>query len=205
MAESKTIDQLPHKQTIAANDMLPLDDGAQSYSIYFSVLLAAIPGITGAALSQDGKGIVFTFRDGSTATVTTSDSSKQDVLTFDSTPTSGSNNPVTSNGIAAALALINQAITDEAQTARQAEQGNADAASAAASAAAAAQTTANTAVTNAATAQSTAEAAGTAASNAAAAVVTERTRAATAEGVLADAIDDLGLQVVNGKLCAVYN
>ena len=51
MAESKTIDQLPLKQSLAANDIFPIDDGAQSYGLYFSVLLAAIPGLTGVALT----------------------------------------------------------------------------------------------------------------------------------------------------------
>lgn len=40
------------------------------------------------------------------------DNSKQDRLTFDATPTSGSNNPVTSDGVAKAIGDINT-ILDE--------------------------------------------------------------------------------------------
>lgn len=205
MAEAKTIDQLPTKATLAANDMLPVDDGAQSYKVLFSVLLASIPGLTGVALSQDQTSLVFTFRNGSTTTLRTSDPLKQNVLTFDTTPTSGSSNPVTSGGVYTAEAALNQAIIDEAAAARQAEQGNADATARAQAAAEAAQGTANGAVTDAAAAQSTANAAASAASAAATAAANEKTRAEGVEAQLAATIDALGLQVVNGKLCAVYN
>jgi hypothetical protein len=205
MAEAKTIDQLPAKASLVANDMFPVDDGAQSYKIFFSVLLAAIPGLTGVALSQDSTSLVFTFRDGSTQTFRTTDPRKQDVLTFDATPTENSTNPVTSGGVYAADAGLDRRITDEADRARQAEQGNADAVATAQAAAEAAQRAANSAASAASAAQSTADGAASAASSAAAAVAAERQRAATAENALADAIDDLGLQVVNGKLCAVYN
>lgn len=111
MADAKTIDQLPNKSSLAGSDMLPVDDGAQSYKVLFSNLLAAIPGLTGAALSQDGTSIVVTYRDGTTVTLRTSDPEKQDALTFDQTPTDGSNNPVTSDGIADALAAKQDTLT----------------------------------------------------------------------------------------------
>lgn len=205
MAESKTIDQLPVKQSVAANDLFPVDDGAQSYAMTFATLLAGIPGLTGVARSQDGAGIVFTFRDGTTRTITTSDSSKQDALTFDSAPTQGSSNPVTSGGVFSAIGAVSDDVGSETQRATDAERSIAQAAADAATAAGNAQTAADNAATAAGNAQTTADNAARAASGAAEAVVTERERAARAEGALADAIDDLGLQVVNGKLCAVYN
>jgi cytoskeletal protein RodZ len=205
MAESKTIDQLPVKQSVAANDLFPVDDGAQSYAMTFATLLAGIPGLTGVALTQDGKGIVFTFRDGTTQTITPTDSGKQDVLTFDNVPTQNSSNPVKSGGVFSAIGTVADAVAEETQRATGAESAIAQAAADAATAAGNAQTTADNAATAAGNAQTAAGNAATAASGAAAAVTAERERAARAESALADAIDDLGLQVVNGKLCAVYN
>lgn len=205
MAESKTIDQLPVKQSVAANDLFPVDDGAQSYAMTFATLLAGIPGLTGVALTQDGKGIVFTFRDGTTQTITPTDSGKQDVLTFDNVPTQNSSNPVKSGGVFSAIGTVADAVAEETQRATGAESAIAQAAADAATAAGNAQTTADNAATAAGNAQTTADNAVRAASGAAEAVATERERAARAESALADAIDDLGLQVVNGKLCAVYN
>lgn len=205
MAESKTIDQLPVKSSVAANDLFPVDDGAQSYAMTFATLLAGIPGLTGVALTQDGKGIVFTFRDGTTQTITPTDSGKQDVLTFDNVPTQNSSNPVKSGGVFSAIGTVSDAVAEETQRATGAESSIAQAAAGAATAAGNAQTAADNAATAAGNAQTTANNAATAASGAAAAVTAERERAARAESALADAIDDLGLQVVNGKLCAVYN
>lgn len=205
MAESKTIDQLPRKATVAGNDIFPIDDGVQSYGLLFSALLAAIPGLTGAALTQDQAGIVFTFRDGTTTTLTTHDSTKQNTLTFDNVPTQGSTNPVKSGGVYASVSAVASALSEETQRATEAEGSIATAAQNAANAASAAQTSANSAASAASAAQSTANAANTAAGNAATAVANEKTRAEDAEASLATSINNLGLQVVNGKLCAVYN
>ncbi len=205
MAESKTIDQLPRKATVTGNDIFPIDDGVQSYGLLFSALLAAIPGLTGAALTQDQTGIVFTFRDGTTTTLTTHDSTKQNTLTFDNVPTQGSTNPVKSGGVYASVSAVASALSEETQRAVEAEGSIATAAQNAANAASAAQTSANSAASAASAAQSTANAANTAAGNAATAVANEKTRAEDAEASLATSINNLGLQVVNGKLCAVYN
>ena len=173
MAESKTIDQLPRKATVAGSDIFPIDDGVQSYGLLFSVLLAAIPGLTGAALTQDQTGIVFTFRDGSTKTLTTHDSTKQDTLTFDNVPTQGSTNPVKSGGVYNSVSAVESALSEETQRATGAEGSIATAAQNAANAASAAQTSANNAANAASAAQSTANAANTAAGNAATAVANE--------------------------------
>ena len=206
MAESKTIDQLPRKATVAGSDIFPIDDGVQSYGLLFSVLLAAIPGLTGAALTQDQTGIVFTFRDGSTKTLTTHDSTKQDTLTFDNVPTQGSTNPVKSGGVYNSVSAVESALSEETQRATGAEGSIATAAQNAANAASAAQTSANNAAFAASAAQSTANAANTAAGNAATAVTNEKTRAQMAEAANASALqaykDLLGLSVdEEGYIC----
>ena len=206
MAESKTIDQLPRKATVAGSDIFPIDDGVQSYGLLFSVLLAAIPGLTGAALTQDQTGIVFTFRDGSTKTLTTHDSTKQDTLTFDNVPTQGSTNPVKSGGVYNSVSAVESALSEETQRATGAEGSIATAAQNAANAASAAQTSANNAANAASAAQSTANAANTAAGNAATAVTNEKTRAQMAEAANASALqaykDLLGLSVdEEGYIC----
>ena len=113
--------------------------------------------------------------------------SKQDPITVDDAPIENSTNPIQSGAVYTLQQnTLSRFGTDEAaiQTA---------------------QTTANGAVTDAATAQSTANGAASAASAAATAAANEKTRAEGAEARLAEALDALGLQVVNGKLCAVYN
>ena len=157
MAESKTIDQLPVKQSVAANDLFPVDDGAQSYAMTFATLLAGIPGLTGVTLTQDGKGIVFTFRDGTTQTITPTDSGKQDVLTFDNVPTQNSSNPVKSGGVFSAIGTVSDAVAEETQRATGAESSIAQAAADAATAAGNAQTAADNAATAAGNAQTAAD------------------------------------------------
>ena len=120
-ADSKTIDQLPTKDTLNLTDMFPVDDGEQTYKVLLSTLIQNIPGITNIAISQDGQSIVVTPRTGQPVTITTHDNSKQDVLSFDSQPTENSNNPVKSGGVYAADAALADAILLEAQTARESE------------------------------------------------------------------------------------
>lgn len=120
-ADSKTIDQLPTKDTLNLTDMFPVDDGEQTYKVLLSTLIQNIPGITNIAISQDGQSIVVTPRTGQPVTITTHDNSKQDVLSFDSQPTENSNNPVKSGGVYAADAALADAILLEAQTARASE------------------------------------------------------------------------------------
>lgn len=120
-ADSKTIDQLPTKDTLNSSDMFPVDDGEQTYKVLLSTLIQNIPGITNIAISQDGQSIVVTPRTGQPVTITTHDNSKQDVLSFDSQPTENSNNPVKSGGVYAADAALADAILLEAQIARESE------------------------------------------------------------------------------------
>ena len=125
MAEgtAKTIDQLPTKQSILGSDFIPLDDGTQSYKTTWAALLALTGGITSATAS--GNTLTITTQSGQTYTLTITDSSKQDVLTFDATPTDGSSNPVTSDGIYDAVHAVSVALASEASTARTAEEANA--------------------------------------------------------------------------------
>ncbi len=119
---AKTIDQLPTKQSILGTDYIPLDDGTQSYKTTWAALLALTGGIVSATVS--GNTITITTQGGQTYTLTPSDSSKQDVLTFDPTPTDGSSNPVTSNGVYDAVHEVSVALAGEAATARAAEEAN---------------------------------------------------------------------------------
>lgn len=125
MAEgtAKTIDQLPTKQSVLGSDFIPLDDGTQSYKTTWAALLALTGGITSATAS--GNTLTITTQSGQTYTLTITDSSKQDVLTFDATPTDGSSNPVTSDGIYDAVHAVSVALASEASTARTAEEANA--------------------------------------------------------------------------------
>lgn len=125
MAEgtAKTIDQLPTKSSILGSDFLPMDDGTQSYKVTWAALLALTGGIASATAS--GNTLTITTKGGQVYTFTPSDDSKQDVLTFDTTPIDGSTNPVTSNGVYDAVHEVSVALASEASTARAAEEANA--------------------------------------------------------------------------------
>lgn len=141
MAEgsAKTIDLLPEKKSLTDGDMFPIDDGAQTYRVLWSTILKQAGGIKTV---KEGTGTIsITLNDGTAFTITTSDPSKQPLLTWDSAPTSGSANPVTSDGIYKAIdevsSELNQtgerieansaAIADEAKRAKAAEAANAKA------------------------------------------------------------------------------
>lgn len=128
--QAKTIDQLPEKTEIQNEDLIVLDDGTQTYKILWSTILKAITGVTAIELEKEsGKetgGIKITYRDGTSKSIKTTDPGKQDTLTFDDAPKTGSKNPVTSGGLAIALQNIENSISAEAQTARDAEKKNAD-------------------------------------------------------------------------------
>lgn len=125
MAEgtAKTIDQLPTKSSILGTDYIPLDDGTQSYKVTWAVLLALTGGI--ASFAASGNTLTITTQSGQIYSFSPSDSSKQDALTFDSTPTDGSSNPVTSDGVYDAINVVSSALANEASTARSAEEANA--------------------------------------------------------------------------------
>ena len=121
-ADSKTIDQLPTKDTLNNGDFIPVDDGEQTYKVLFSTIIASVPGVTGIALSEDGQSIVVTIRgQQNPVTITTHDNTKQNVLSFDNEPTQSSANPVKSGGVYAADAALATAIQNEANTARASE------------------------------------------------------------------------------------
>ena len=105
---AKTIDQLPEKKELVAGDMFPIDDGAQTYCATWATILAAAGGIKEVETST-GK-IKITLHDGTVLDITTSDPTKQPLLTWDNAPTSGSENPVTSDGIFQAVAATGDKI-----------------------------------------------------------------------------------------------
>lgn len=109
--QAKTIDQLPEKASILASDMLAIDDGVQSYRTTWGKLLSIAGGIKSVETTDNS--IIITLNDETTKfTITTSDPSKQDKLTFDTAPTPGSSNPVTSGGVYTALSSRDEAISD---------------------------------------------------------------------------------------------
>ena len=127
MAESseKTIDQLPTKSSILGTDYIPIDDGTQSYKTTWAALVALTGGIASCVAS--GNTLTITTMGGQIYTFTPSDSSKQDVLTFDSVPTDGSSNPVTSDGVYDAVHDVSTALAGEVSRATAAEEANATA------------------------------------------------------------------------------
>lgn len=129
MAESsgvaKTIDQLPEKTSVAGTDMIPIDDGAQSYRVLWSTLLKLTGGVKTIETSNNTTKI--TLQDGTEFSITQSDPAKQDKLTFDSAPTKDSTNPVTSGGVYTAVGVVSGDLAKEAETARAAELKNSEA------------------------------------------------------------------------------
>ena len=101
----KTIAELPLITTIADNDLLVIDDGSRNYSIKWGVLKNLITGISSFTADNTAGTISITLSTGAVLTITPHDPTKQDVLTFDTTPTAGSTKPVTSGGIKSALDL----------------------------------------------------------------------------------------------------
>lgn len=110
---AKTIDLLPEKTSILDGDMIPIDDGAQTYHVLWSTILKQAGGIKSV---KEGPGTIsITLNDGTAFTITTSDPTKQPLLTWDSTPTSGSDNPVTSDGIYKAVDTVSTSLTQAGQ------------------------------------------------------------------------------------------
>lgn len=97
----KTIDQLPSKDTLIDTDLIVVDDGTVSYKIPVGLFKTFMTGV--ASMTTDKGTITLTLSNGKTLSCTPSDPEKQNKLTFDSTPTANSNNPVTSAGIKSAL------------------------------------------------------------------------------------------------------
>ena len=101
----KTIAELTLISSIADNDLLVIDDGARNYSIKWSTLKSVLTTVTGFSVNNTAGTITITLGNNTSLTVTPHDPTKQNLLTFDETPTAGSDNPVKSGGIKTALDL----------------------------------------------------------------------------------------------------
>jgi len=99
---TKYISELTSTARISDTDTFVIDDGAHNYKIAWSALKALLGTVSKLEASDNGQ-ITITLADGTTHSCTPHDPTKQDVLTFDASPTTGSNNPVTSNGVKAEL------------------------------------------------------------------------------------------------------
>lgn len=99
---TKYISELTSTSRISDSDVFVIDDGTHNYKIAWSALKALLG--TVSSIEADDKGqITITLADGTSHSCTPHDPTKQDALTFDASPTTGSNNPVTSNGVKAEL------------------------------------------------------------------------------------------------------
>jgi len=99
----KTIAELPVVATLTDNDLLVIDDGSRNYAITWGNLKTKVTGVTGFTVDNTAGTITITLATGATLTVTPHDPTKQDTLSWDSTPTADSTKPVTSGGVKAAL------------------------------------------------------------------------------------------------------
>ena len=103
---AKVISELSEKTNIVGTDYIPMEDANATYKATVSNLSAKVKSegkLKNMTADANGK-ITITQYDDTTLECTPHDSTKQDTLTFDSAPTDGSNNPVTSNGVYDAIA-----------------------------------------------------------------------------------------------------
>lgn len=99
---AKYISELSSINSLADTDVLVIDDGSHNYKIAWSALKALLRTVSTMTADANGQ-ITITLANGQTVSCTPHDSTKQDTLTFDNTPTANSNNPVKSGGIKVAL------------------------------------------------------------------------------------------------------
>lgn len=99
----KYISELSSVISINETDFLVIDDGNHNYKITWAALKALLGTVSGMSADNETGTITITTTNGQTFTVTPHDPTKQGTLTFDSAPTQGSANPVTSGGIFTAL------------------------------------------------------------------------------------------------------
>lgn len=99
---TKYISELTSTSRISDSDVFVIDDGAHNYKIAWSALKALLGTVSSIEADDNGQ-ITITLADGTSHSCTPHDPTKQDTLTFDASPTTGSNNPVTSNGVKAEL------------------------------------------------------------------------------------------------------
>lgn len=220
MAEPKTIDQLPKLTKLSDDHMIPVDDGAQSYAITWANMLKQTGGIK-SVTSSDTK-ITLTLNDGTSLEITTSDPNKQDKLTFDTTPTSNSTNPVTSGGVYVALtsrdesiAANQKAISANASALSTLNGDKTTAGSVAYQVAQAIAAVVANAPEDFDTLKEISDWISSHSKSASAmnsqilantkAITAETERAEKAEKATNDALASLGLEVVDGVLCAVYD
>lgn len=97
------IPELPAKTTLSSTDLIAVDDGEHTYKMTIEKLLQNLAAVSSFTVDNTAGTISITLSNGQTLTVTPHDPTKQNVLTFDNAPTSGSNNPVKSGGIYTAL------------------------------------------------------------------------------------------------------
>ena len=104
-----TIPELPEKTTLYVTDLLVMDDGVHSYKVQWATLLAILKTVVSFEADPDTEHyagyLKLTLADTTVLRAKPSDPDKQDKLTFDDTPTEGSENPVTSGGVFTALGL----------------------------------------------------------------------------------------------------
>lgn len=220
MAEPKTIDQLPKLTKLSDDHMIPVDDGAQSYAITWANMLKQTGGIK-SVTSSDTK-ITLTLNNGTSLEITTSDPNKQDKLTFDTTPTSNSANPVTSGGVYVALtsrdesiAANQKAISANASALSTLNGDKTTAGSVAYQVAQAIAAVVANAPEDFDTLKEISDWISSHSKSASAmnsqilantkAITAETERAEKAEKAANDALASLGLEVVDGVLCAVYD
>ena len=103
----KYISELTSVSSINDSDVLVIDDGDHNYKIPWSAVKALLGTVAAFVADPDtttyGGYLKLTLANGTVLRAKPSDPEKQDKLTFDDTPTAGSNNPVKSNGIKLAL------------------------------------------------------------------------------------------------------
>ena len=101
------ITELPRKEQVYDSDVLVVDDGTHSYQVPFSLLKGLLGSV--ASFEADPEQAAYpgalklTLTNGAVLRAYCPDPAKQDKLTFDNVPTSGSDNPVKSGGVFTAL------------------------------------------------------------------------------------------------------
>jgi len=99
----KYISDLTAVNTLSETDVFVVDDGSNNYKISWNALKALL-GTVSTFTNDDTTGtITVGLANGTSLSITPHDPAKQNKLTFDNTPASGSMNPVTSSGIKAAI------------------------------------------------------------------------------------------------------
>ena len=188
------IPDLPAKSAMLGTDLFAVDDGVHTYKISWSALLAILPTVSNFEADNEEGTLILTLTDGTIKTVTPHDPSKQDALTFDEVPTQSSNNPVKSGGVYNSVKILESAIEDvsESETSTKQDVLKLDERA----------TTAEENIISLSDKMTTAE---RKISDNDTAIHDEATRAKQAEEYLERHINNLGLKVVNGMLCVVYN